>query len=122
MLPTVPLYVMAARQAPAQALQAAGVPLALATDFNPGTSPVLSMGTVIATACMLLRMSTEAALVASPRNAACAISRGDRIGALRPGMQADIQIYDTHDYRMLPYRFGELAPAVVVKRGAVAVA
>lgn len=119
LLPTVPLYLMASRQAPAAALQAAGVPIALATDFNPGTSPVQSMGVVVATACMLLRMSPAGALMAATRNAACAIGRGDRIGSIEIGKQADLQIYDVDDFRMLPYRFGELRPRAVIKRGHV---
>ncbi|NKB90182.1 MAG: imidazolonepropionase [Acidobacteria bacterium] len=120
LLPTVPMYVMNAHQAPAKAIQKAGVPIALATDFNPGTSPVMSMGVVIATACMLLRMSPEAALVAATRNAAAAIGRSGEIGTLQVGMAADLQVYSVDDYRMLPYRFGELKPDLVVKQGALA--
>jgi len=119
LLPSVPLYLMSQHQAPAAALQRAGVPIALATDFNPGTSPVESMAAVVAMACMLLRMSPAAALVAATRNAACAIGRGDRIGSLDVGKQADLQIYDVGDYRMLPYRFGQLPPRIVIKRGRV---
>jgi len=117
LLPSVPLYLMSQHQAPAAALQRAGVPIALATDFNPGTSPVESMAAIVAMACMLLRMSPAAALVAATRNAACAVGRGDRIGSLDVGKQADLQIYDVADYRMLPYRFGQLAPRAVIKRG-----
>jgi len=119
LLPGVPLYLMSRRQAPAGRLQATGVPLALATDFNPGTCPIESMGTIVALACMLLRMSPEAALLAATRNAAWAVGRGDRVGTLEPGRQADLQLYDVDDYRQLPYRFGQLRPRVVVKRGGV---
>jgi len=121
MLPTVPLYVMARRQAPAARLQVTGVPLALATDFNPGTSPVDSMGVVIALACLQMRMSPAAALVAATRNAAYAVGRGDRIGTLEVGKQADLQVYAVDDYAELPYRFGRLDPAVVIKSGNVVV-
>lgn len=120
LLPSVPMYLMSQHQAPAAALQRAGVPVALATDFNPGTSPVESMAVIVALACMLLRMSPAAALVAATRNAACAIGRGDRIGSLDVGKQADLQIYAVSDYRMLPYRFGQLPPRIVIKRGSVA--
>ena len=108
---------MSRQQAPAARLAAAGVPVALATDFNPGTSPVQSMGLIVALACMLLRMSPAGALLAATRNAAFAIGRGDRVGSLRPGYLADVQIYDVADYRMLPYRFGEMRPAHVLKCG-----
>jgi len=121
LLPSVPLYLMSQHQAPAAALQKAGVPIALATDFNPGTSPVESLAIIVAMACTLLRMSPAAALVAATRNAACAVSRGDRIGSLDVGKQADLQIYDVGDYRVLPYRFGQLAPRVVIKRGRVVI-
>ena len=120
LLPSVPLYLMSHHQAPAAALQRAGVPIALATDFNPGTSPVESMAAIVALACMLLRMSPASALVAATRNAACAVGRGHRIGSLNVGKQADLQIHDVSDYRMLPYRFGQIAPRLVVKRGQVA--
>ena len=121
MLPTVPLYVGARRQAPAARLQSAGVPLALATDFNPGTSPVDSMGVVIALGCLQMRMSPAAALVAATRNAACAVGRGERIGTLEVGKQADIQIYSVEGYAELPYRFGQVEPSVVIKSGRVVV-
>jgi len=120
LLPSVPMYLMSQHQAPAAALQRARVPIALATDFNPGTSPVESMAAIVSMACMLLRMSPAAALVAATRNAACAIGRGDRLGSLDIGKQADLQIYDVSDYRMLPYRFGQLPPRLVIKRGRIA--
>jgi imidazolonepropionase len=119
MLPSVPLYVGARRQAPAARLQSAGVPLALATDFNPGTSPVDSMGIIVALACLHLRMSPAAALVGATRNAAWAVGRGDTLGSLEPGKQADLQIYAVDDYAELPYRFGQLVPSVVIKAGQV---
>lgn len=119
LLPGVPLYLMSRRQAPAGRLQATGVPVALATDFNPGTCPIESMGTIVALACMLLRMSPEAALVAATRNAACASGRGERVGVLQPGWQADLQLYRADDYRQIPYRFGQLRPGAVVKKGRV---
>jgi len=122
MLPSVPLYVGAHRQAPAARLQSAGVPLALATDFNPGTSPVDSMGVIVALGCLLMRMSPAAALVAATRNAAYAVGRGDRIGTLEVGKQADLQIYGVDEYAELPYRFGQLVPSIVIKSGSVVAA
>ena len=119
MLPSVPLYVMARRQAPAARLQAVGVPLALATDFNPGTSPIDSMGVIVALGCLLMRMSPAAALVAATRNAAWAMGREKTVGTLEAGKQADLQIYAVDDYAELPYRFGQLSPSVVIKAGKV---
>ncbi len=119
LLPSVPLYVGARRQAPAARLQSAGVPLALATDFNPGTSPIDSMGVIVALACLAMRMSPAAALVAATRNAAYAVGRGGRVGTLEPGKQADLQVYPADEYAELPYRFGQLMPSIVVKNGRV---
>ena len=119
MLPSVPLYVGARRQAPAARLQSAGVPLALATDFNPGTSPIDSMGVIVALACLQMRMSPAAALVAATRNAAYAVGRGETLGSLQAGMQADLQVYAIDDYAELPYRFGQVLPSVVIKAGRV---
>jgi len=119
MLPSVPLYVGARRQAPAARLQSAGVPLAVATDFNPGTSPIDSMAVIVALACLHLRMSPAASLVAATRNAAYAVGRGEALGSLQPGKQADLQIYAVDDYAELPYRFGQVPPSVVVKAGQV---
>jgi imidazolonepropionase len=119
MLPSVPLYVGARRQAPAARLQSAGVPLAVATDFNPGTSPIDSMGVIVALACLQMRMSPAAALVAATRNAAHAVGRGETLGSLQVGMQADVQIYAVDDYAELPYRFGQSLPSVVIKAGRV---
>lgn len=121
LLPSVPLYLMSRRQAPADRLAAAGVPLALATDFNPGTSPVESMGLIVALGCMLLGLSPEAALLAATRNAAWAVGRGGECGSLEPGRLADLQIYAVDDHCMLPYRFGQLRPEWVIKRGRVVV-
>lgn len=121
LLPTVPMYLMSRRQAPAGRLRDQGVALALATDFNPGTSPVESMAVVVSVACMLLRMTPAEALVASTRNAAAAIGRAGDIGSLQVGRRADLQLYDVRDYRMLPYRFGQLRPRLVIKSGKVVV-
>ncbi|MFQ5744045.1 MAG: imidazolonepropionase [Acidobacteriota bacterium] len=117
MLPGVPLYLMSRRQAPASRLQAAGVPLALATDFNPGTCPIESMGQIVAFACLLMRLSPAAALVAATRNAAHAVGRGATVGTLEVGKKADLLWYRVDDYRQIPYRFGQLPPAAVVKSG-----
>lgn len=104
---------------PARAMIDAGVVVALATDFNPGTSYVLSMPVCIAIACTLLRLTAAEALVAATLNAAWSLGRADRIGSLEPGKQADLVVIDRPSHLFLPYELGSSPVAAVVKRGRV---
>jgi imidazolonepropionase len=94
------------RYAPARALIEAGAAVALATDFNPGTSPTYSMQMVLSLACTEMRMSPAEAIAAATINGAHALRLADRIGSLEPGKQADLLILNIQDYRELPYYFG----------------
>ena len=87
-------------------LEAAGAALVLATDFNPGTSPCLSMPEVIAAAANLYGLSPFASLTAATLNAAWALGLDDRLGSLEPGKLADFLVLDTSDPAMIPYRPG----------------
>ena len=91
---------------PARKLIDAGVPVALATDYNPGTAPTPSMPFVLSAACTHMKMSLAEAIVAATYNGACALRLQDRKGSLEPGKDADIAIFDATDYRELPYWFG----------------
>ena len=82
------------RFAPARALVDAGVPVAVATDCNPGSSHTESMPAVIALACLGAGLSSEEAVVAATLNAAAALGRADRVGTLEPGKQADLVVLD----------------------------
>ncbi len=104
--------------APARALIEAGAAVALATDFNPGTSPTYSMQMVLSLACTEMRMSPAEAIAAATINGAHALGCADRIGSLEPGKQADLLILDVCDYRELPYYFGTNNVKVTMKRGA----
>jgi len=105
--------------APAREMIAMGLPVALATDHNPGTCTLEGMPTVIGLACLRLKMTPEEALIASTRNAAKAILREEVIGFLDPGKQADILLLDIPDYREIPYRFGTNPVGMVIKKGKV---
>ena len=83
----------------------AGVPLALATDYNPGTSPTPSMPFVISLACTHMKMTPAEAISASTINAACALRLQDRKGSLEAGKDADLAIFDVKDYREIAYWF-----------------
>lgn len=100
----------------------AGVAIAIATDLNPGSSGVESMGVVIGLACLHLGMLPSEAFVASTINAAHALDRADRIGSLAAGKQADLLVLDVADYRAVPQRFATNHVRVVVKRGVVVAA
>ena len=92
--------------APARKLIDAGVPVALATDYNPGTAPTPSMPFVLSAACTHMKMSPAEAIVAAAYNGACALRLQGRKGSLEPGKDADIAIFDATDYRELAYWFG----------------
>jgi len=95
-----------AQPPPAAALAEAGAALAVATDFNPGTSPMLSVPLAIALACSLYGLSPGTALVASTANPAWVLGLHDRLGTLGPGKRADFLILDGDDFRLVPYRPG----------------
>jgi len=92
--------------APARELIAAGAAVALASDFNPGSCPLLSLPLIQAIACTQMRLTPAEALTACTINAAWALGRQDEVGSLAPGKQADFLQLDGDDYRMVPYRAG----------------
>jgi imidazolonepropionase len=94
-----------------------GVPVALATDLNPGTCYCESMAFIIALACRQMRMTPAEAVVAFTINAAYAIGKGKEVGSLEEGKKADLIVLDTHDYRDLAYRFGTNLVTTVFKAG-----
>jgi imidazolonepropionase len=105
--------------APARALITAGAIVSLATDYNPGTSPTLSMPMILSLACTQLRMTPAEAITAATVNAAYSLGRGKTIGSLEVGKQADIAVFEVADYREIPYYFGGNLCWMTVKRGRV---
>jgi imidazolonepropionase len=105
------------RYAPARKLIEAGAAVALATDFNPGTAPTVSMQFVLSLACTQMGMTPAETIVASTINGACAIRRQDRLGSLEPGKQADLAVYDVPDYREIPYFVAVNLCTATFKRG-----
>lgn len=98
-----------------------GVPVAIATDFNPGSSPTMSLPFMMNLACMHMDMTLEEVLVATTINAAYAVNRGDRIGSLEVGKQADVLILDVANYKQLQYFYGMNHTHTVIKNGRVVV-
>jgi imidazolonepropionase len=119
LLPGVSFHLGSRHFADARALIDAGAAVALATDFNPGSAPILSLPLVMALACRYQRMTPAEALNAVTLNAAHAIGLGDRLGSLEVGKQADVLLLDMPDYRHLVYWLGENPVAGVIKRGVV---
>ena len=94
----------------------AGLPVVLATDFNPGSSPTPSMPMVLSLACTQMKMSPAEAITASTINAAYSLSRDD-IGSLEAGKAANVAVFDCEDHRELAYWFGLPQTHVVYVRG-----
>ena len=84
----------------------AGVPVALATDYNPGTSPTLSMPMAMSLACTHMNMSPAEAVAAATINGAWALRMAERKGSIEAGKDADMAIFDVEDCREIPYWFG----------------
>lgn len=97
----------------------AGLPVAVATDFNPGSCMSENIQLMASLAAMQMRMTPEEAISAVTINGAAALGRADRIGSIEPGKQADILIFDIPNYTYLPYHFGVNHLTTVIKKGRV---
>lgn len=115
-LPATSFY-LGADFAPARKMIEMGIPVAAASDFNPGSCPSLNLQFVMNLACIKYRMLPEEVLTAVTINPACAIGRGDCIGTLEEGKQADLVIWNAEDMEMLCYRFGSNLVKQVIKKG-----
>ena len=107
LLPGTMLFLGKDRQAPARALIEAGVAVALATDFNPGTSPTTNFPLILTLAVSQLRMSVAETILAATVNGAAALGIADRVGQIAPGYSADLALFDIEDVRELPYWYGD---------------
>lgn len=104
-----------AQYPPARAIVDAGLALVLATDFNPGSSPVPSMPFMLSLACLQMKLTPDEALTAATVNAAYSLGLGKRIGSLEAGKQADLLIHECADYRELAYYIAApLRPRVLI--------
>jgi imidazolonepropionase len=119
LLPGCDFHLGLQKYAPARDLIDAGAIVSLATDYNPGTSPTLSMPMILSLACTQLRMTPAEAIAAATINSAYALGRGKSIGSLEVGKQADIAVFEVADYREIPYYFGVDHCWMTLKRGHV---
>jgi imidazolonepropionase len=107
--------------APARKLIAAEVPVALATDFNPGSCYTMNMQLILAIACTQMRMTPAEAITAATINGAYSLGLADKLGSLEVEKQADIVLMDVSDYRELPYFFGVNHCVVTIKKGNIVI-
>lgn len=119
LMPGTVLSLGRSRFADARAFIDHGVPVALATDYNPGTCMCPNMLLIMALGCIHMKMTAEEVLIAATINGACALNRGEETGSLRAGKDADVLVLDIDTYRELPYRFGENFARYVVAGGGV---
>ena len=117
-LPATSFY-LGSTYAPVREMIRAGVPVALASDYNPGSCPSLNLQLVMNLGCLRYRMTPEEVLTAVTLNAAAAICRADRIGSLEVDKQADIVVWDAPDPDFLCYRMGSNLAAAVIKKGQI---
>ena len=93
------------------------IPVAIASDFNPGSCPSLNLQFVMNLGYLKYRMTPEEILTAVTINPACAINRGDKVGTLEVGKQGDLVIWDAPNMEMLCYRFGSNLALQTIKKG-----
>jgi len=120
LLPGTAFFLMT-EAANARRLIDAGVPVALATDCNPGSSPTVSLPLVMSLACLHMRMTPAEALAAATINAAHAIGRAHLVGSLEPGKKADLVVFNVPNYVQMMYYYGVNHTETVVKDGKVVV-
>lgn len=106
LLPGTMLFLGKRDQAPARRFIDAGVPVALATDFNPGTSPTTNFPLILTLGVSQLRLSVAEAMLAGTVNGAAALGLADHVGQIVPGFSADLALWDVGDVRELPYWYG----------------
>ena len=116
LLPGTAFFLMAA-YAEARKMIDAGVPIALSTDANPGSSPTISMPFIMNLGCLNMGMTPEEVLTATTINAAHAIGRADEIGSLEVGKKADVTIWKVPNYLTLSYQYGMNHVDTVIKAG-----
>ncbi|MBI2673596.1 imidazolonepropionase [Candidatus Woesearchaeota archaeon] len=119
LLPAVNFHLMSNKYAPARLMVEKGVPIALASDYNPGSSPIFNMQLVMAMACRFLKLTPAEAINAATINAAFAIDKADEIGSIETDKKADIVLYEVPSYDYIPYSFGDNLAKIVIKNGKI---
>ncbi|MDD6647918.1 MAG: imidazolonepropionase [Firmicutes bacterium] len=116
LLPATSFY-LGKTYAPARTMIDKGIPVAIASDFNPGSCPSLNLQLAVNLGYLRYKMTPEEILTSVTINPACAINRGDLVGTIEEGKQADIVIWNAPDFEMLCYRFGSNLADKIIKKG-----
>lgn len=116
LLPATSFY-LGKTYAPAKRMIEKGIPVAIASDFNPGSCPSLNLQFAVNLGVLKYKMTPEEVLTAVTINPACAIGRGHIVGTIEEGKQADIVIWNAPDFEMLCYRFGSNLAHKIIKKG-----
>ena len=119
LLPGAAWHEAGSRYPPARGLIERGAAVALASGFGSDLNPALSMPAILSLACREMKLTAAEAIAAATINAATAMDRAASIGSLEPGKQADLVVFDTPDYREIPYYLGLNLCAMTIKRGKV---
>ncbi len=104
---------------PARKMIDQGLPIALATDFNPGSSFTESMPMIMSLSCLMMRMTPAETVTASTINSAYAVDKADEVGSIEVGKKADLVIWNVQDYREIPYHYGVNLVDQVIKKDQV---
>ncbi|MCI1186873.1 imidazolonepropionase [Hymenobacter sp. DH14] len=119
LLPLVPLFLRQAKYAPGRAFIDNGLPVAVSTDFNPGSCPSKNLWLALSVACLNMGLTPKEAVAAATLNAAWAIGLAADCGSLEPGKRADVLVLDLASVAEIPYWLGENPVRAVVIGGAV---
>lgn len=120
LLPAATFFLMMDAKPPGRKLIDAGVPVVVATDFNPGSCPTESMSAALWFACLTARLGVDEAICATTLNAAHSLGRANRVGSIEPGKRADLVVHDVPNRYHLVYRFGVPRVSKVVAAGRLA--
>ena len=120
LLPAATFFLMMETRPPARALVEAGVPVVVATDFNPGSCPTESMSAALWFACLTARLTVDEAITAATLNAAHSLGLAERVGSLEPGKRADLVVHAMPNRYHLVYRFGVPRISKVIAGGKLA--
>lgn len=104
---------------PARKMIDEGLPVALATDFNPGSSMTESMPIILSLACLMMKMTPAEAITASTINSAYAVDKANEVGSIETGKKADLVIWNVQNYKEIPYHYGVNLVDQVIKNGKV---
>lgn len=119
LLPGTSLFLKIRKKPKIEVFNKLKMPVAISSDFNPGTCMIYSMPKIISLACILYGMTIEKAFEGATANSARALDLFGKIGIIRPGAQADLVIFDIDHYRKIVYQFGEDFVMAVIKKGKI---